>query len=223
MIIWRSAVAVVIGMVALISLAATLPAEAASCAAGLTCDVELTFANTQELNAGGIDIQVHIDNTGSVTTLTVQFQFDGITNTPLGIDEFYYGSSSAIASTTGGFADSTKWNFDGGQADGFGTFASLKNTDPGGTGGISSPIVFTLSSLVTSFAETTETGAEFAAHIRYSGGCSGFVADAPTTSLTSNSNCGIVGEPTGLSSALFLLGSGLVGMNYLGRRWRKLV
>ena len=113
-------------------------------------------------------------------------------------------------SETGG---STAWNFNGsGNADGFGVFE--RNNDKGSgnenTAGTTNWLVFTLDSTPTNFSNW-----DFAAHVQYNDGCSGWVSDRTHTNPGSNDECGTgydVPEP----STMF--GVGLIGLATWGRK-----
>lgn len=182
--------------------------------------------NVSEFNtspaAGRDRVEVTEGVAGGFTTLTVQWFAGSSGLTALGIDAFWYN-----ADTTGGVATissendpSGVWNtnFDGTTADGFGMFNSNKSDNSGGTGGIGTAIVFTLSGLESFVLNATTAGhpvgSKFAAHVRYGNGCSGFVSDGTTTSITSDSNCAPIPEP----GTLALVGSGLVGLGTIVRK-----
>jgi hypothetical protein len=189
------------------------PAQAGTCILP-TCTFELTNSNVTQLD-GAIDVRVTWDNTGPTTTLSVQW-ISGGPNTPTFISEFGYNSSVAVTDISGGgnFADWTATS--NAQIDGFGKFATdLQRPNANqGNFGITSPIVFTLASLITSIPDNAN-GAEFAVHVGgYSGGCSGFVSDGTASSTSSNTSCGAVSEP----AVLLLTGVGFAGAGYLARR-----
>ncbi|NIQ16885.1 MAG: PEP-CTERM sorting domain-containing protein [Candidatus Dadabacteria bacterium] len=167
----------------------------------------LDFWNVTELNNSGDYVEVTFGDDGfGHTTLSVQWFEDDtndLTTTALGIDKFgFTGSVSVLTCPTG-------WNCNIGpnHMDGFGFFEQYE-TDPGGTDGITSPIVFVLNGIV------SESGFEAAAHVRYNGNCSGFVSNRTTTSINDDPNCVAAPEP----SSLLLLGSGLIAMGLWGRK-----
>jgi hypothetical protein len=202
------------GAVALVALLPALPAQAGSCAAGSVCVIELENTNVLGVN---IDIDVTIDNSGAVTVLTVAFHEDNLTNTPLGIDQFAWNDAALATSMTAGWSlDNCSTNPAPCQMDGFGNFA-VSASSPGGND--LSGITFTLASLVTTFADNPN-GGEFAAHIRYSGGCSGFVSDGAAV-RSANTACSI--EPPLLTpepGSLSLLGIALLALAGFARSRR---
>jgi hypothetical protein len=203
--------ATVVGF-ALVFGVASPPAQAGICT-DPTCTFELTNSNVTELNP--IDVRVTWDNTGATTTLSVQW-ISGGPGTPKFISEFGYNSSVAVTGISGGgtFADWTATS--NANIDGFGTFATDEQRPNANQGnfGITSPIVFTLASLITSIPDNAR-GAEFVVHVGgYSSGCSGFVSDGTASSPSSNTSCGAVSEP----AVLLLTGVGFAGAGYLARR-----
>lgn len=211
--------------VAVVVLAA-VPASADSmCAAGSTCQFTLTMTNVTQLS--GIVVTVTVNNTGANTVLSFQLTSNPFasTNTALGIDMVGWNTTSGNFPTSlpGGW--STPGKNPGGQMDGFGNFAFAPQ-NPAGTGGISSPITFTLNGIVTNFTANS-SGNEFAVHIRFTGngtldasgnplGCSTFVGgQTGTTSQNSDPGCGTpIPEP----ATLALFGTGLLGVAGLVRR-----
>jgi hypothetical protein len=100
--------------------------------------------------------------------------------------------------------------------DGFGSFTHRLH-GPGDTGGIVSALLFTLSG--SSVFPFSGSGAQFAAHVRYGNGCSGFAsnAGAVNNSVGSNANCAqSVPEP----ASFLLLGVALAIGAYLVRPLR---
>jgi hypothetical protein len=152
--------------------------------------IHLTNSNVIEL--AGIDIQVtpSLDASGNLV-LSVQLVTNPLTNTPLGIDKFAYGSSASVLSVSdpgcpGG------WHINEGSqnVDGFGDFANYNHCSAG-DGGVSAPIVFTLNGIPTISAN--DHAAKFVVHIRFSAApcksCSGFVSDGTPESVSSEPGC----------------------------------
>ena len=199
-------------------------AQAGSCASGSSCDIVLNNNNIL-LVPGSIVVTVTIDNTNTTNTvLKVQWTSDTLTNNPIGITEFGYDSSATFGTNTAhndknvGGATTNPW---GAQAnanvDGFGSFTTDANQGSGNeTGGISSALVFNLSSLVTSFGDNGN-GGEFVVHVKFDGSCSGFVSDGTANGGTLNTNCTggtVVPEP----ATVLLVGTLLSGLGFFGRK-----
>jgi hypothetical protein len=203
-----------VGLLATLMAVPSGPAEAISCASGTTCTQDLTNTNVTGVT---IDIQVTVNNTGSNTVLTVAWISDNIQNTPLGIDQFGYAAAVLASTLPPGWSQANcSTNPAPCTMDGFGDLVS-EIDNPGGT---DLAFSFTLNSLVTDFGPNAN-GAEFAAHIRYDGGCSGFVSDG-TAAQTPNSLC-IPDEelplPTPAAATVILLGLGMLGLG-AGVRFR---
>jgi hypothetical protein len=197
---WTGAV----GCALVLGLLSIAPAQAGVCAVGDECDITLDSTNVVGVS---ITINVHIDNTGATTVLTVTWLGDNLQNTPIGIDQFGYNSNALATSLSGSWsqADCNPPGQDSCNMDGFGRMLS-EIDDPGGN---DITFNFTLDALVTNFAENKQ-GAEFIAHIRYSDGCSGFVSDGKSKSPEPSTSCLIeeIPEP----ATLLLVVAGLLGI-----------
>ncbi len=155
--------------------------------AGIEVDVtQTTFTGTVNLVSGG---------TGTVTSapaFKVELVNNPLSNTPLGIDMFFYGGTTFYVSwSDAGCTNDGMWNNPAStqQADGFGNFAT-GTACPAGDGGITAPIYFVFTGAVPTITSNAN-GGYFAIHIRFSSSCSGFVSDGTVspTSVTSDSNC----------------------------------
>jgi hypothetical protein len=179
----------------------------------------LTNANVAPL--GGIVITVTQSTTANGTlgcanlagcvTLSVQLTSSPVTNMPLGIDKFGFNAAGVdIIGPVSWLPDSH------GNEDGFGHFTDTVDK-PAAREGISSPIVFTLNTSTVTFTPNDVTRhAMFAAHVRYSGGCSGFVSDgAHAVPLDSSTGCTPVPEPITMA----LGATGLLAMGYAARKY----
>lgn len=189
-------------LVALAVIALSLPgvAQAQSCST-----LSGTTVVLDDTNVTGFGIVVNVAVSYNVTlnrcTLTVSYVSNTASLTALGIDKFSWNTSTTatIFSCPSGWNCSTSSQ----TQDGFGSFNS-DNADPGGTD--TTGIVFVLSGNPTFTANAS--GSRFAAHVRFSNSCSGFVSDDPTTSASPNANCVPVPEPGTLS----LFAAGLLGL-----------
>ncbi len=186
-----------IGFLALGIIAMSTPAHATT----------LDHWNTTEILLSGDTVEVTFGTDGSghttLSVLWVEGDTTDILPPAIGIDQFgFTGTVSVLTCPIG-------WNCNLGSQnmDGFGSFSQFEQ-DPGGPGGISSPVVFVLSGLL------SETGFEAAAHVRYGGDCSGFASNRTASSTERNYNCAPVPEP----ATLLLMGSGLVAFGLWGRK-----
>lgn len=179
--------------------------------------ISLTNWNVTELNLSGdyVDVIIGTNGAGTNTTLSIQWiSVDPLPPSAIGIDKFGFNSTVGIASN----GCAAGWNCTGTDRtmDGFGLFNKFEK-DPGGTTGISGPVVFTLAGLAT--FTPNDHNATFAAHVRYTDSCSGFVSDGTTTSGGSDSICGSTKVPE--PSSLLLLVSGILSLGVIGRKFAK--
>lgn len=173
------------------------------------------LGNTNTPQLAGIKVSATYDDVAK--TISVQYVAGSapVANTVLGIDKIYYNLANTVSSGPAG------WNFNvpGPRADSFGEFLSNKNSNPSGTDGISSPIVFTLSDFTLPIA-ANGNGATTAVHIRFSNDCSGWVSDG-TAGSEPNLNCSAPPAPVPELNPLILVSAGLLGLMLLARRYRR--
>ncbi len=222
-----------LGVAALAFLLVVTPAARAATWGGGT--EQLLNANVTQL--AGIEVDVTATTfTGTVTTvsgttasvtnapaLSVQLVKNPLSNTPLGIDMFFYGSTTVYASWSDPSCTADhKWESQNiaqpATADGFGSFATGTSC-PAGDGGISTPIFFIFTGSLPTISSNANSGF-FAIHIRFSNSCSGFVSDGtvPSESVTSDTNCTPTVQIPGVTDLVVPM-TGLVAMIwFVGRR-----
>jgi len=188
------------------------PVYAGTCAATATCTFDLTVANVTQLSP--IDIRVTWTNNGTNTVFSVQW-ISGGPGTPRFINEFGFNAGTTTVAVSGTGVTPANWSVStDSQIDGFGKFATDVMANVGGseTFGITSPVIFTLGTLITSIP-VTSANTEFVAHVGgYSSGCSAFVGEGGSTvTPTSNPSCATTTGVPEPSSSL-LLGLSLVGI-----------
>jgi hypothetical protein len=211
-----------IGLVALLPVGSAL---AGTCLTGTTCTFDLTFTNVTGVT---INAEVVVNNTTDPlhTQLTVNYLSSNVINTPLGIDQFTYGTALGIlpngtannndpvtTNPPGGFKlDPCSLNAAGCQQDGFGAF-DVGISDAGGT---LLQFSFLLAGVETNFDSTSGDGGEFAFHIRFANGCSAQVGDFQVAQ-TPNTACSTT-QQAPEPGTLALLGIAIAGIGYARSR-----
>lgn len=138
-------------------------------ASATTTTVNLENNNNPALN--GLKVNVVIDDTYNNMSVQLDTLPPLLVNEPIGIDKFYYNSDMDFTLLP------TGWSWKKGEtADGFGPFKSGGLKDPAGTGGISSPLVFSFVDF-TSPAVFDPPNPQMAIHIRFNDDCSGWISN----------------------------------------------
>jgi hypothetical protein len=188
--------------------------------------VELDTWNESNIQDSGDLVEVLVAEYGGNTALTFQWQEADTGDdlwTAIGLDTIYYNAEALVlmALDQDGNDVTSNWNlnFGGTNAAGFGSFLSRQNLDGGGTGGIDpESVTFVLDRMVE--LSPNSVGANFAAHVRYGDGCSGWVSDGQLKgNATDSGTCGATQVPE--PGTLFLFGMGLAAIG-LSRRREKL-
>jgi hypothetical protein len=179
-------------------------------------DILLTQWNTSQLESAGDRVKVTIAGT------TITFTFldgDGVAPDPVNVLSIFWSNAvvtaAGAATGTGDYADiddngtnSSKWT----NADGFGKFrVEVDDSEPSKNKTLT--VTFTFAN---NLDGTNFTASDFALHVQYTNGCSGYVSGTDIVG-SSSSSCAVatvVPEPI----TAFLGGTALLLMGYLGRR-----
>lgn len=132
-------------------------------------------------------IQIRVDPDELNGKIAVQYESDGVDEVPIGIDMIFYNldkdNGYQVTKVMEGDVETTGYwtlNFDGdvaAEGGDWGHFSSHKNLGPADSGGITEPIIFTLSSAFPDGIPANLQGHRVAVHIRFSNGKSTWVTD----------------------------------------------
>lgn len=170
----------------------------------VTSPIVLSGSNVTELNGSGASLTVEVVDGNTRVTIVADPSWP-IQNAFRGFQDFFYNAPSSTypiihvqdgacdADVIAGWACDWHVNFDGTNADSFGTFASESNQTQGATAGASG-VTFTIQG--TPDFLVNDHGARFAVHAQFDGGCSGWLSDGTAGTMASNASCVPVQQPS---------------------------